>query len=717
MYIENEAHLKMDILLDVLVLYTKLYHKPFSAESLVSGLPLHPDEDIPRLIPLSSSKELFSRASARAGLNSSLIKRSLKQISPLQLPMILILSNNEACILDSFNEDKTQAKIYMSTEEPLEQWVDIEQLTSEYLGFAFMIKKKYLDTDENSKTLKLKQANWFWSTIKLSAPIYKDVLIASFLINLFVLASPLFTMNVYDRVIPNNAIETLWVFAIGIGIIYIVDIVLKYMRSYLLEIAAKKSDIIMSSVIFEKVLDLKLAHHPPSVGSFASNLKDFDSIRSFLTNASMTTLIDLPFTVIFIAVIWYIGGPIVFIPIVTMILIILYSVFLIKPLKESIQSTNEANAKKSGLLIEALSNIETLKTLGSLGRVQWQWEEATGEIAEKSLKSRLLSASIPNVTQFFIQINSVMVVIFGVYLIQEFELTMGGLIGIVILTGRTLAPMGQVASLITSFENTKSSYNTINEIISQTAERPVGKKFVTHQDIKGKVEFKNVSFSYPNSEYPALSDVSFTIEPGENVAIIGRIGSGKSTIARLLLGLYEPTEGSILVDDIDINQIDPAELRKKISYVAQDVDLFRGTVRDNITYRVNNIDDDKMIRAAKLSCADEFINRHPMGYDMPVGEKGKGLSGGQRQSIGLARAVLSDTPFLIIDDPTSAMDQVSENTILENIHDNVNIATAIMITQRMTLLKISNRVIVMHNGKIRLDGPKEEVLSKLQGGK
>ena len=306
MYIESQANLKMEILLDVLVLFTKLYHKPFSRDSIVSGLPIAPGEDFPRLVPINGSKELFSKAAKNAGLNSSLVKRNLNQISPLQLPMILILADNEACILDSFDEEKTKVKIYMAAEDPVEIWMDIEEFEKEYLGYGYLIKIRsdYGHANSNSKTLNLEQKNWFFSTIKKSAPIYKDVLIASFVINLFVLASPLFTMNVYDRVVPNNAIETLWVFAIGVSIAYMIDLFLKYTRSYLLEVAAKKSDIIMSSIIFEKVLDLKLEHHPASVGSFASNLKDFDAIRGFLTNASMAALIDLPFTVIFLAVIY-----------------------------------------------------------------------------------------------------------------------------------------------------------------------------------------------------------------------------------------------------------------------------------------------------------------------------------------------------------------------------------------------------------------------------
>jgi len=714
MLLTSTENLKMDALLDCLVLFTKLYHKPFSAEALTAGLPIEPGSDAPELFSIDNAKGLFSRAAEKAGLKSSLIKRPLSQISPLQLPMILLLSKQGACILDSFNKEGTMAKIIMPAEEAIEQWIEVDALRDEYIGFGFMIKKAFEYSDKNSRTLHLNQKHWFWSTIKLSLPIYKDVLYASLLINLFVLASPLFTMNVYDRVVPNNAIETLWVFAIGVTIAYIIDTFLKFTRTYLLESAAKKSDVIMSSIIFEKVLDLKMAHHPSSVGSFASNIRDFDSIRSFLTNATMAAVIDLPFTIIFLLVLWYIGGVIVLIPIVTMLFIVTYAFLIKKPLQESIESTHEASAKKNSILIESLNNIETLKTLGAVNQAQWNWEESTGEIASRSLKSRLLSASIPTVTQFLIQLNTVMIIVAGVYLIQDFELSMGGLIAIVILTSRTLAPMGQVAALLTNYEDTKTSYETLDEIISQPSERPVGKKFLQKPDFSGNIEFVDVTFYYPNSDVPVLKNVSFSIKPGEHVAIIGRIGSGKSTILKLILGLYEPNSGQILIDGIDIKQIDPSDLRKNIGYVSQDIMLFRGTVKDNILFCASHESDASMIRAANISTTAEFIRKHPKGYEMPVGERGQGLSGGQRQSIGIARAFLLESKIMLMDEPSNAMDQMTEAKLLDNMQTALKGKTSLIITQKMNLLKIVDRVIVMNEGIIFIDAPKDEALKKLQ---
>ncbi|OIO14476.1 MAG: ABC transporter, partial [Helicobacteraceae bacterium CG1_02_36_14] len=698
------------------VLFTKLYHKPFSAEALTAGLPIEMGKESPELFSINNAKGLFSRAAEKAGLKSSLLKRPISQISPLQLPMIILLSNQGSCIIDQFSKDRLQAKIIMPAEKAVEQWVDMDVLESEYIGYGFMVKKAFEYNDESSRTLHLNQKHWFWSTVKLSTGAYKDVLYASFLINLFVLASPMFTMNVYDRVVPNNAIETLWVFAIGIVIVYILSTFLKFTRTYLLESAARKSDVIMSSIIFEKVLNLKMTHHSNSVGSFASHLRDFDSIRNFLTNATMTAIIDLPFAILFLFVIGYIGGYIVLIPIITTIFIIAYAMLIKKTLRNGVESIQEANAKKNSILIESLSNIETLKTLGTLGQAQWNWEESTGEIANKSSSSRLLSASIPTITQFLIQLNTVASIVYGVYLIQAFELSMGGLIAIIILTSRVLAPMAQVASLLTNYENTKSSYETINNIINLESERPHGKKFVQKPEFTGLIEFSDVTFTYPQADIPALKNVSFTIQPGEHVAIIGRIGSGKSTIQKLLLGLYEPDSGQILIDGIDINQIDPADLRKSISYVSQDIMLFRGTVKDNILYRATHASETDMIRASRISGTYEFVKKHPKGYEMTVGDRGQGLSGGQRQSIGIARAFLLNSPIMLMDEPSNAMDQLTEAKLLEQLSINLEGKTSLLVTQKMTLLKIVSRVIVINEGRVFIDSPKESALVQLQGG-
>lgn len=705
---------KQDPLLSCLVLFTKLYNVPYSAEALIAGLPIERGINTVKLFSLhSGSKSLFSRAAQRAGFITKLVQKDLNELSSLVLPCILILKNNSACILESFDEERKKAKVIHPDIAEGENWVDIATLESEYLGFCFLLKKEFVVDDNHSKILENEGHSWFWGTLKRSRQIYIDVFVASLVVNIFVLASPLFTMNVYDRVIPNNAIETLWVLALGVFVVYLLDIFLKFVRSYFLEIAGKKSDVIMSSILFEKVMDLKMASRPKSVGAFASNLRDFDSIRNFFTSSTLTAVIDLPFAIIFLVMVHFIAGYLVIVPLALMILILIYTFIIKNPLQESIESTYMASAIKNGILIESLNAIETIKTLSANGHAQWKWEEATGEIANRGLKSKILSNSITTVTSFLVQLNSVLVVVIGVYMIKEVELTMGGLIAAMILSSRAIAPMGQVAALIANFEQTKTAYKALDDIMKLPVERPEGKKFVRREHFAGKIEFQNVSFAYPESSKYALENVSFKIQAGEKVAILGRNGSGKTTIEKLILGLYAPENGSVLLDGIDINQIDPVDLRKNIGYVPQDVILFHGTVRENIVYKAPYVDDATILKAAKIGGVDEFIDGHPLGYDMPVLERGDGVSSGQRQSIAIARAFLLDTPIMLLDEPTNSLDNTSENRMKQFLKEGIEGKTAILVTHKMSLVDLVDRLIVIDNGKIVLDGKRDDVLAKL----
>jgi ATP-binding cassette subfamily C protein LapB len=556
--------------------------------------------------------------------------------------------------------------------------------------------------------------HWFWGTMKMVAGTYRNVFIASLLINFFVIATPLYTMNVYDRVVPNGAIDTLWVLSIGIIAIYGIDLTLKFIRSYMLEVAGKKSDIIMSSIIFEKVMDLKMSAMPKSIGSFANVLKEFESIRNFMTSSTITILIDIPFVIIFLVTINQIAGSMVFIPIVTMLAIQIYTITLKGRVESSIKHTYKANSNKNGVLIESLASIETLKTMGATGYAQWKWEEATGNIAEKSIKTKFLTASISSVTSFVVQLNTVAMMIFGVYMITNNNLTMGGLIAAVIISTRAIAPMGQLASLFAQYHHTKTAYAAINRIMELPAEHPEGKKFVQRTEFKGNIELRNVSFFYPETSKAALIDVSTNIKSGEHVGIIGKIGSGKSTIQKLLLGLHYCDEGSIFIDGIDIKQLDPAELRKNIAYVPQDITLFSGTVRENLIYRAPHATDEAILHAAEISGVSSFVNKHPLGFDMPVGERGSMISGGQRQSIAIARAIMLDSPIVILDEPTNAMDSTTEAMVIRNLKESLRDKTIILVTHKTSVLSLADRVLVMEDGKLAIDGSKEDVVSRLK---
>lgn len=710
-----------DPILDCLVIFTKLYNRPFSADALVADLPVEPGRITPKLFSLDgrASKSSFSRAAKRAGFSSKLVNYSLTDISPLLLPLILILKGEKegeekACIVTAISPDKKYTKIIIPDVEDGENWIKTIDLAEEYLNFAFLLKPEQHFKDAYKRILKHEKHHWFWGTLNYSKKIYVDVIIASFLINLFVMATPLFTLNIYDRVVPNNAIDTMWVFATGIIVLYIFDMTLKFLRSYFLENAAKKSDIIMSSIIFEQVMNLKMSERPESVGSFASNLKDFDSIRGFFTASSVATMIDLPFGILFLFIIYLLGGWIVAIPILSAFVIITYSLMVRKPMQKSIESTYEASSRKNAVLIESLTALETIKALGISGQSQWKWEEATGEVANKGIKSKNLANSISTFVNFIVQISTVGMVIGGVYAIGAKELSMGGLIAVVMLGSRMLAPLAQIASLISNFEQTKTAYTAIDSIMKLKVEREDAKNFVQRPLFKGKVEFRNVSFTYPNTDKKVLDNVNFTINPGESVGIIGTNGSGKTSVEKLILGLYDPDEGSILIDGIDIKQIDPADLRHGISYVPQDTMLFKGTLKDNIILRSPDASDEDILVASALSGMKRFVDIHPMGFDMPIGERGEGLSGGQRQSVSIARAFIHFSPIILLDEPTNSMDSTSEINFIRAMNKYQVGRTMILISHKNSLLNITNRLILLEQGKVLKDGKKEDVVKQLR---
>lgn len=711
----TQCHHYYDPLLECLVVFAKQFDRPISVDALISGLPIEPGKAGPELFSIHSSKGLFSRVAKRAGFASRLIKRDLDQLSGLLLPCILILKDRNACVLESIDNENNRARVIIPEVEDGEEWIDLDRLAEQYIGFAFLLKREFRKQSKPIHPINSGQKQWFWGTLARSREIFISVLLASVLVNLFVIATPLFTMNVYDRVVPNDALDTLWVLAVGVLIVFSFDALIRYIRTYLLEVAGKKSDVIMSSILYEQTLNLRMDQWPKSVGAFASNLRDFESIRNFFTASTIATLVDLPFAVIFLIVVAYIGGPLVSIPMITIALLIFFSFIIIKPLRESIESTFEASANKHSHLIESLNNIETIKTLGATHNSQWVWEESSGEIATKSMRARLLSGSVQVVTNLVVQINTVGLIFFGVYQITDLKLSLGGLIAVVMLSSRAVAPMGQIASLITNFQQTRTAYRSLDALMNQPIERPENKQFVRRPAFEGSIQLKSVSFSYPDADKATLSDVSLRINSGEHVGIIGKVGSGKTSITKLIVGLYAPTRGTILIDDIDMNQIDPADLRHHMGYLSQDIGLMSGSIRDNLVFKDPHIADERLIEVSKISGVDQFVNKMPMGFDTSVGEQGAWLSGGQRQSIALGRSLLLDEPILILDEPTNSMDNTTEAIIRKNLFDYTRKKTLILITHKAPMLDLVDRLVVVDDGRIVMDGPKDKVLRTLQG--
>jgi ATP-binding cassette subfamily C protein LapB len=698
----------VDPLLQCLLAICRYHDSGTTAEAVLAGLPLEHG----RLSPA-----LFERAASRAGLASSIVYQNAEALERSLLPAVLILNDESACVLMGWSADGDTARVIFPELNEAEVDVPRDELLGRHGGTAILCRPRFRFDDRAPRKGNDNRGHWFWDAIRANAPIYRDVMLAAFFINIFALSLPLFTMNVYDRVVPNHATETLWMLAAGVLIVLLADIVLRTMRGYFLDLASRRVDIKLSSMIMGRVLGIRLEHRPISVGSYAVNLRSFETVKDFITSASITTLIDIPFALIFMAVIAWIAWPILVPLLVGLCVVLAFAWSVQGRLKELAETTYRASAMRNSTLIESLVGLDTIKAMGAESRMQRRWEETTSFLAHVGVKLRLLSNSAINVTLWGQQMVTIFVIVTGVYLITAGELSMGGLIACTMLSGRIMAPFGQLAGLITQYHNAQIALQSLEDIMDKPVERPEGNQFLSRETFNGEIEFKNVSFSYPGAETQSLSNISFKVKAGEHIAILGRVGSGKSTLQKLAMGLYQPTEGAILVDGIDLRQLDPSELRARIGYVPQDVTLFYGSLRDNLTLSNTQISDAALLRAVEVANLSEFVNSHPQGFDMLIGERGESLSGGQRKCVALARGVVRDSSLLLMDEPTGSMDHSTEIAVKTQLRELVKGRTWLVITHRNSLLEMVDRIIVVDKGKIVADGPRDNVVQALQQGR
>ncbi|QUJ69403.1 type I secretion system permease/ATPase (plasmid) [Photobacterium sp. GJ3] len=696
-----------DPLLTALIYVSRHYGVSNTPDALIADLPLADGQLTPFLLP---------RAAEKAGLEAREEKLPLHQLPALLLPAILLLKGNQACVLLGIDHEKQQAAILAPHLEQEERWVPFSELSQTYSGHLFLLKKRFRYDERSPELLKSREGHWFWGTLWQSRNIYRDVLIASVLINLFAIATPLFTRLVYDKIVPNQAFDSLWVLASGITIVFAFDFLLKLLRSYFIDVAGKKSDILISARIFAKVMGIRMESRPPSVGAFARHLQEFEAIREFFTSATIASLIDLPFAILFLVVIWLIAGPLVIVPVIAVVFLMLYSLLVQRPLRRTIEEGSRLASQKHANLIESLSGLDTIKRYEAQSQFQYKWEEAVAHIANWSIKSRRLTDSVQNTAGFSQQFVTVAMIVFGVYLIAAGELTMGGLIAVSMLSSRAIGPMVQLAVLSTRYHQAKSAKAIIEQLMAMPVEQEANKRFIHRAALQGRIQFSQVSFQYPGQQRMAIQDLSFTIEPGEKVAVIGKVGSGKTTLERLIMGLYKPTAGAISLDDTDIGQLHPTDIRRNIGSVPQDLMLFYGSIRDNIALGRPQASDEAIIRAAERAGVTAFTRQDEAGLDRQVGEGGQSLSGGQKQAIAIARALLSDPQVLVMDEPSSSMDNKSELDLKNVLRQLGADETLILFTHRMSMLDVVDRILVLEQGQLVADGPKDQVLRQLREG-
>jgi ATP-binding cassette, subfamily C, bacterial LapB len=697
-----------DPLLECLLAVVALHDRTLSRETARAGLPLEDNRLSPALVV---------RAAKRADMAAKIVRQPLEGLNERLFPAILLLKNQQACVILDLDQQKELAGVIFPELGDARVNISISELEKSYTGRAIYCQPKFRFDARAPQVANVRRRHWFWSVMGENLALYRDVLAAALLISLFALAMPLFIRNVYDRVIPNQTVHSLWALATGVIIVLLGDLLLRTMRSYFLDLAGKRVDVKLSAFIMARVLGTRLKYRPLSAGSFASNLRSFETIRDFITSTTVTAFIDLPFATIFLIVIGLIAWQLT-IPIVVGMLLVAISALLVQgKMHELSESTYRASAQRNATLIESLVGLETIKALGAEGHMQKKWETSVVFLTQISTRLRLLSAATLNLAMWVSQTVNVTLIIVGVYLIIDHKLTMGGLIACSLLSSRALAPVSQIAGLLTQYHHATTAFSSLNQILEQPLERPDDVNFLPRYSFQGEIEFKEVCFNYPGQEVQALKNISFRIRSGERVAILGRVGSGKSTLLKLVLGLHQPSEGEIFIDGIDLRQLDPAELRRFSGYVSQDATLFYGTLRENLKMGLPTADDSAIIAAAKQGGLLDFVNSHPRGFDMLIGERGETLSGGQRQGVALARALIKNPSILLLDEPTGSMDTSSEELVKRELQEFSRERTLLLVTHRTALLDLVDRIIVLDGGKVMADGPKNLVIEALRQGR
>ncbi len=704
---EDPAPSSKDVLLECLAHVALELDRELNRDAVTAGLPL----DQGQLTP-----SLLLQTAGNAGLQARMVKVELGTLATAPDAVILLLQDDKAAVLESVDLQKDEYALYLPAESHCKQTWTGARLAKQLLGYAVQLKPEFAYDERAPETHSVRQRHWFWKALYRHRKLYRDTLVAAFVINAFATAMPLFVMNVYDRVVPNAAIETLWVFAVGLGIVLTAELALRTARAHFVDIAGNRVDRELSAQIMHNVLGMRLHARPVSTGSFAANLRAFEVVRDFVTATTITTLIDLPFALLFIAIIAWISPALALPLLIGGLLLVAHSWSVQSSLRHLADDAHRSGSQRNATLIESLVGLEDIKSQSAEGLFQRRWERVTEHLAHTQTQLKLLGSSVMHGALFVQQMTSLSIVVLGVYLIIDHSLSMGGLIAAMMLTSRAMQPLAQLAGLMTQYYNAKTAMVGLDAVMESPSERPESAP-INRPHLRGRIEFQDVSFRYPNSEVPALQSINLSINTGEKVAILGRAGSGKSTILRIILGLYQPEQGQVRLDGIDIRQLDPHQLRQNMGYVPQHPTLFYGSLRENLLMGRTGITDFALMQAAEQAGLQDMINAHPQGFDMLIGERGETLSGGQRQGVALARSLVGNPLTLLMDEPTSAMDRAGEDCVRRSLTQGASGRTLVLVTHRPSMLRLVDRIVVLDHGRIVADGAREKVLQALQEGR
>ncbi len=660
-----------------------------------------------------------------AGFNAAIIKREPERILGLLFPLVLLLKTGDVCIVTRRLEsrrrrDGERYEVVMPGDAHTVE-ASLADLKAEYSGYALVVTPKVQEPEHDDDLPVDTDKHWLWGTLKRFAPYYRSAMLAALLSNVLMLVIGLFSSVVFDRVIPHKALVTLWSLALGVGVAIVFDLLARQLRSHLIDQAGKKADLLLGNILFRQALSIRMEHRPPSSGGFAHELAQIEVIRDFSTSATMSAVSDLPFVFLFIAMTFVVAGPLGWVLVFAVPVVLGLSWAAQKVLARLTNANLKQNTHLQGVLVEAMEGLEDIRAAGAQAHFLQRYEESNAAQAASSLRTRALSSWVNNFAGVAQQLVTVIMLVWGVHLIHDGLISGGALIGAVMFAGRAVAPLSSVVSLATRYQGAKAALRMLDRIMKLPLDRQPDRKYLPRPRIRGQLALREVSFSYPNqgAEHSptVLKDINLVIQPGQRVAVLGKMGSGKSTILRMLGGLYQPTEGMVEVDGIDLRQIDPVDFRSHVGFMSQEPRLFAGTLRDNILLGRAHADVRALVPILQLTGLDKVAAAHPMGLDMPVGEGGGLLSGGQRQLVALARCLITRPQVLLLDEPTSAMDAQAEAMFVKHLKGVADGKTLVVVTHRPAILEVVDLVAVVEAGRLIAFGPKGQVMAALAGGR
>ena len=642
----------------------------------------------------------------QAGLLGTLLASGQTR-RPTEMPALLIGANGKTAVVLSLRDGRFECHLPGIDGVSL---LDGAALAAEVPQASWWAVRPALHFDERSLLYTLPQAGrWFWDTFNRNRWMFGWALLGTLVLNVFGALVPFYSMAVYDRVIPNNAMSSLAVLSTAAVLVIGFEMAMRLLRSHLLEAAARRMDVALSAQVFAQCLRMRAADRPASGGVLANTVRDFEAVREFFATGTLTVLGDLPFMVLFLAVIALVGGWLALIPLVAIPLLLGIALIARKPLARKVNESMQESSQRTAHLFETMNGLDTVKTLGAEAWSRRKWEGLTQAIAHNSLETREITSRVNHANAAVLALAGIAVVGVGALLISQQALTLGQIIAVAMLTGRALAPVSQLANLVVRWEQTKLSFRALDKIMAAPTDS--AEDSLQAPPLSGALEFRDMSFAYPKTP-PIIERLNLRIRAGERVGIIGKLGSGKSSLLKLILNQYAPTTGSVLVDDLVITQLEPLSLRRQIGYVPQDVTLFHGTLRENIELGRVQADDSALLNAMRGACLDEIVAQLPAGIGTQVGERGERLSGGQKQIVAIARALLSAPRLLLLDEPSSMVDPATEQKLIARLRALTG-TTIVLVTHRMAMLALVDRLIVLDRGRVVADGPRDDVLRAL----